>query len=128
MRRFGLGSLCSHQIRNSHRLPGHYAWRLEFHRRHSIGKRGRSIASHSCADDARVRRAYGDAFAYQVVTASWLTFPFARWCQPDLYCGRFERGRFEQVDWASIDPLEEISHTPGALIERALMDTESPCA
>ena len=35
-----------------------------------------------------------------------------------LYCGRFERGRFEQIDWTSVDPLEEISRTPGAMIER----------
>ena len=35
-----------------------------------------------------------------------------------LYCGRFERERFERIDWKSVDPLEEISRTPGALIER----------
>lgn len=35
-----------------------------------------------------------------------------------LYCGRFERGRFERIDWTSVDPLEEISRTPGAMIER----------
>jgi hypothetical protein len=35
-----------------------------------------------------------------------------------LYCGRFERSRFERIDWASVDPLEEISRTPGAMIER----------
>jgi hypothetical protein len=36
-----------------------------------------------------------------------------------LYCGRFERGRFERLDWTAVKPLEEISDTtPGALIER----------
>ena len=35
-----------------------------------------------------------------------------------LYCGRFERSRFAQLDWSHINPLTEISNTPGALIER----------
>ena len=35
-----------------------------------------------------------------------------------LYCGSLERSRFDRIDWSSVDPLEEISNTPEALIER----------
>ncbi len=35
-----------------------------------------------------------------------------------LYCGRFERRRFQQLDWSRVDPLVELSNSPDALIER----------
>jgi hypothetical protein len=35
-----------------------------------------------------------------------------------LYCGRFQRSRFAQLDWSQVNPLTEISETPDALIKR----------
>ena len=35
-----------------------------------------------------------------------------------LYCGRFERSRFKQLDWSQIDPLAKILNASDALIQR----------
>ena len=35
-----------------------------------------------------------------------------------LYCGRFERSRFKQLDWSRIDPLAEILNASDAFMQR----------